>query len=254
MTTNSKLLISLIILLNVPNIFSNASYAIISRLTYDTGHLLGSEDLKIKRKGLISIEDINCPTNIGRNLEIKLQKNNLEYRGAFLETLSNNTKYNEVCRFYNESMMSLLKCPKEEVQAPTAIIALLKIFCHVKKETTIKYIQCMASTEKIFLEKCQKGCSRKEVLKTGGTDNREISCIFAYCTTICLANQISECGMDNDLKDIYYYLSGTLMLLGVETALRHDVSPPQMLEVYNKIPFKCRQMMEKSVAASMGEF
>lgn len=143
-------------------------------------------------------------------------------------------------------MISLLQCPKEEVQAPTAIIALLKIFCHIKKEITMKYVQCMSNIEKLFIEKCQKGCSRIEVLKSGDSSNREISCIFAYCSTVCLANQISECGVEEDLKDIYYYLNGASMLLGVEAALRHDVSPPQMLEAYNKIPLKCREMMEKS--------
>ncbi|CEF60889.1 Hypothetical protein SRAE_0000002100 [Strongyloides ratti] len=239
MHNNSKLFICFLIFLNIINILSKASFATISRLTYDTGHILGSEDLKINRKGTLSIEDINCPTNIGRKLEEKLQYYNLEYRGTFLETLSNTTKYNEVCRIYNESMISLLQCPKEEVQAPTAIIALLKIFCHIKKEITMKYVQC---------------CSRIEVLKSGDSSNREISCIFAYCSTVCLANQISECGVEEDLKDIYYYLNGASMLLGVEAALRHDVSPPQMLEAYNKIPLKCREMMEKSVSASMGKF
>uniref|UniRef100_A0A0K0FPJ1 Secreted protein n=1 Tax=Strongyloides venezuelensis TaxID=75913 RepID=A0A0K0FPJ1_STRVS len=254
MTKNFKLSIGFIIFISLVCCFGKASFAKINHLTYDTGHILASEDLKPNRDISLSIEDINCPTNIGRDLEKKLQQNNIEYKGTLLETLKNVTKYVEVCRIYNESMRSLLQCPKEEVQAPTAIIALLKIFCDVKRDVTMSHIECMANVEGIFLEKCQKGCLRKEVLKLGGTDSREISCIFAYCSTICLGNQISECGRNEDLKDIYYYLSGASMLLGVETALRHGVLPVQMLEAYNKIPFKCRKMMEKSVAASMGQF
>uniref|UniRef100_A0A0N4Z4Q3 CPG4 domain-containing protein n=1 Tax=Parastrongyloides trichosuri TaxID=131310 RepID=A0A0N4Z4Q3_PARTI len=268
MNNYSYIFLALLLCTKVSNLLSKQSFAKILHLTYDTGHILASEELEVKRRGSISIGDINCATNIGLKLEKQLKANNLEYRGNILETLVNETKYEDICRQVDICMQSLLHCPKEEVQAPTAIIALLKLFCDVKKEATKNNIQCMSNMERMYLEKCQKGCSKMEILKSEGSGSRDMSCIFAYCSTICLANQVSECDSKEDLRNLYYYLNGASMLLGVETALRDDVLPTQMLEAYNKIPLKCREMMDKSgkdiyfkkiviiflVSASMGEF
>uniref|UniRef100_A0AC35TL16 Ornithine decarboxylase n=1 Tax=Rhabditophanes sp. KR3021 TaxID=114890 RepID=A0AC35TL16_9BILA len=170
----------------------------------------------------------------------------LDYKGMFLSVLTNPSNYDRVCQVYESALQRLLRCPKEEVEAPTGIIALLRYVCDVRHDVIKEFGECMSNVEKIFLPKCQKGCTHPEILTSSGKDNLNMSCVLVHCSTICLDRQISECGDDIRLENIYSLLSGATMLLGVESSLRNNVPTEEMMFAYNNIPRKCKKMMDDS--------
>jgi len=229
---------------------------------FKTGLVLGSGFPTVEEKN-ISLEE-NCLGRIADQLESQVQAAGFRYDLQLLQQVADGGLFEKVCAIYDGQQQPLEECARENKvkKAGKGIVALLKLVCENNREVLNNKADCFGDMENNLHRQCVDACRvNAGALKSVSADDifeddRDTTkvCTIASCVVRCLAGQVHECDGEGDdgLKNFYFDMSGLQMLLGIESVdAFNSVSSAHSLMKSEKLPAKCRQIIQKSVESAM---